>query len=69
MNDYLSLGYRLYYWRTATQHEVDFVLYGPKGLIAIEVKRSSRVVGPKQLGGIKAFLREYQGAKTFVLYG
>jgi len=68
INDYLNLGYRLYYWMTAAKQEVDFILYGPRGLIAIEVKRTQRV-GLKQLGGIKAFLKEYPGAKTFILYG
>ena len=35
VNDLLRLGYDLYYWRTANGQEVDFVLYGEKGLIAI----------------------------------
>lgn len=68
MNHYLNLGYQLFYWRTATGQEVDFVLYGPKGLIAIEVKRTARV-SAKHLRGMKAFLREYPTAKAFVLFG
>jgi len=33
----------LYYWRTKSGAEVDFVIYGPNGFTAIEVKSSSRV--------------------------
>jgi predicted AAA+ superfamily ATPase len=38
VNDYLECGYQLYFWRTKNGLEVDFILYGPEGLIAIEVK-------------------------------
>lgn len=68
INDYLNLGYQLFYWRTVTGQEVDFVLYGPRGLIGIEVKRNAKI-GGKQLSGVKMFLKEYPNAKAFVLFG
>ena len=33
INDYLGADYQLYFWRTKNGLEVDFILYGPKGLI------------------------------------
>ena len=47
-NTLLNLGYTLYYWRTSNNIEVDFVLYGPKGLHAFEIKRTGKVNNPNQ---------------------
>ncbi|MEZ4753597.1 MAG: DUF4143 domain-containing protein [Bdellovibrionota bacterium] len=41
LNEYYDFGYNLYHWKTRSQEEVDFVLYGEKGLIAIEVNRTA----------------------------
>ena len=68
LNDYLDLGYSLFYWRTSSQLEVDFVLYGKKGLIAFEIKRSASI-GDKDLKGLKAFASDYPEAKLFLFYG
>lgn len=68
INDYLYLGYEIYYWRTSSQLDVDFVLYGPKGLIACEVKRSDRI-GSKDLAGLKAFGSDYPEATLYMFYG
>ncbi|MBS0358785.1 MAG: ATP-binding protein, partial [Proteobacteria bacterium] len=38
INDYYDLEYQLYYWRTKTGLEVDFIIYGPHGLYAFEIK-------------------------------
>lgn len=64
----LGLDYDLYYWRTAGGREVDFVLYGPRGIVAIEVKRKARLSG-HDLRGLRGFLDDYPMAKAFVLYG
>ena len=56
----------LSFWRTQTQLEVDFVVYGPKGFWAIEVKRSSNL-GPDDIKGLKAFQEEYPEATCFVV--
>jgi predicted AAA+ superfamily ATPase len=68
INDCLRLGYELYYWHTASQVEVDFVLYGSKGLKAFEVKRTSRI-NENMLRGLKAFLKDYPSAKAYLIYG
>lgn len=68
VNDYLNLDYELFFWRTPTQKEVDFILYGSRGLLAIEVKRSGNVK-PRDLKGLKSFLSDYPEAKPYLLYG
>ena len=67
-NTLLNLGYTLYYWRTSNNVEVDFVLYGPKGLHAFEVKRTGKV-RPEMLKGLKAFQQDYPVANTYFVYG
>lgn len=67
LNDYYNLGYTIYFWRTYSGEEVDFVLYGPKGLHAFEIKRST-VVSQKSLRGLKAFSQDYPEAKLHFVY-
>lgn len=68
INDYLNLGYRIYYWRTANNIEVDFVLYGRRGIKAFEIKRTANVSG-QMLKGIKMFLKDYPQAEAYFFYG
>ncbi|HSX25962.1 MAG TPA: ATP-binding protein [Chlamydiales bacterium] len=68
VNDYERLNFELYFWRTVDQQEVDFILYGPKSLVAIEVK-SSKIVHPSDLRGLQLFKEEYPIAKLFLFYG
>jgi len=56
------------FWRTRSGLEVDFIIYGPKGFWAIEVKRNSHL-SPTDVRGIKAFQDEYPEAKCCILYG
>lgn len=67
VNDYLGLGYRLHYWRTATGDEVDFVLYGERGLVAIEVKATSRA-RTDDLRGLRRFRGDYPQARAILVY-
>jgi predicted AAA+ superfamily ATPase len=67
LNDYLDLNYEIFYWRTSNL-EVDFVLYGENGLLAVEVKRASRVSN-EALRGLKAFKSEYPQARCVLAYG
>jgi len=67
VNDYCGLGYGIHYWRTATGDEVDFVLYGERGLVAIEVKRSARIRND-DLRGLRTFLADYPKAKAILTY-
>ncbi|HRT63144.1 MAG TPA: DUF4143 domain-containing protein [Syntrophales bacterium] len=57
----------LYYWRTRSGVEVDFVVYGPEGLWAIEVKSSLKITSG-DLRGLLAFRDEYPDSKTFIIY-
>jgi predicted AAA+ superfamily ATPase len=66
--DYHDFDYQLHCWRTATDLEVDFVLYGERGLLAFEVKRTSRV-GVQDLRALAAFRRDYPMAKAWLVYG
>jgi uncharacterized protein len=68
INDSLQFGYQLSFWRTRTGQEVDFVLYGENGLIAIEVKRSSHY-REQDLAGLRAFADDYPMARRFLFYG
>lgn len=68
INSYFEFDYGIYFWRTVDQLEVDFVLYGPKGIIGIEVKRSQKI-HPNDLKGLKAFQQDYPMAKLYLFYG
>lgn len=68
INHYLNFGYQIFYWKTTTNLEVDFVLYGEKGILAFEIKREERL-RPESLRGLKAFLEEYPQAKAYLVYG
>lgn len=67
-NDNLKLGYELFYWHTRDHKEVDFVLYGERGLLAIEVKRAGRF-RDGDLAPLHAFKRDYPMARCLLLYG
>jgi hypothetical protein len=67
VHDAFELGYELHYWRTGNDLEVDFVLYGERGLLAIEVKRSARV-RDEDLAGLLAFREDYPMARAFYVH-
>lgn len=60
-------GGNLFYWRTRAGSEVDFVVYGPAGFWAIEVKSTGRV-RPQDLKSLSAFSEEYPEAVPVLLY-
>lgn len=68
LNEYLNLKYEFYCWKVQKGPDVDLVLYGPRGLIAIEVKRSDRLRGG-ELDGLQLFKKDYPMAKTFFVSG
>ena len=68
VNDALGLEYEIFYWRTSDGTEVDFVLYGPRGMLALEVKRSSRYTR-SDLTGLRALKADYPMAQCYLLYG
>ena len=68
VNDYYKLKYTIYYWKTTTDIEVDFVLYGPRGIKVFEIKLSKRVK-PKDLKGLRTFKKDYPDSDLFFVYG
>lgn len=58
---------KIYYWRTRSGGEVDFVVYGEAGFWAIEVKNTTRV-RPEGLGGLKSFAEDYPECEPLLLY-
>lgn len=68
INDYLSLDYEFFYWRTQNQIEVDFIAYGQRGIYAFEIKRRN-TIKPGDLKGLLTFKSDYPMAKCFILYG
>ncbi len=58
----------LFFWRTKSGVEVDFIVYGQDTFLAMEVK-SSRRVSSKDVRPLKAFLEDYPEARACLLYG
>lgn len=58
---------KIYYWRTRSGGEVDFVVYGEAGFWAIEVKNTTRV-RPENLGSLKSFAEDYPECEPLLLY-
>jgi predicted AAA+ superfamily ATPase len=67
LNDAFDLGYELHYWRTGNGLEVDFVLYGERGLVAFEVKRSERL-RDEDLESLLAFRADYPMARAYFVH-
>lgn len=67
INDYSRLGYDIFYWRTRSQLEIDFVLYGEKGLLAFEIKNTTRL-SAKDFKALKVFKEDYPIATCFMIY-
>jgi len=68
INNYYGMGYKIYYWRTSNNLEVDFVLYGERGLKAFEIKRRGKI-SSSELRSLKAFLKDYPTSKAYFIYG
>jgi predicted AAA+ superfamily ATPase len=66
-NDYSSEKHQLSFWRTRAGLEVDFIVYGPQGFWAIEVKNSNKI-HPADLKSLEAFAEDYPMARTLLLY-
>jgi predicted AAA+ superfamily ATPase len=66
-NDYSGQPCTIYFWRTRSGTEVDFVLYGEKEFVGIEVKNSDRI-RPGDLTGLQTFGEDYPEASRYFLY-
>ena len=58
---------KLYFWRTKSGNEVDFVIYGQDTFCAIETKNTTKIY-PKMLNGLLAFKNDYPEAEACLLY-
>lgn len=65
--DYLKFDQKVYYWRTASGVEVDFVLYGQHALLAFEIKHAKQII-PKMLRGLQHFKQDYPMAQLYIFY-
>lgn len=65
--DYSGGRHTLSFWRTKAGTEVGFVVYGPGGFWALEVKHSA-TIRPADLRGLKAFRDDYPEAVLRLLY-
>ena len=65
--DYKNLHTKLYYWRTSSGTEVDFIFYGNQGILAFEIKHT-KTITPKMLNGLKQFKIDYPIAKLYIIY-
>lgn len=65
--DYTDGDHNLTFWRTRSGVEVDFIVHGPLGLWATQVK-NSRTISLDDLRHLKIFLQDYPEAKAIFLY-
>lgn len=65
--DYSGRGHELYYWRTKSGSEVDFVVYGDGCFAAIEVKNSDKV-DRTDLRALRSFAEDFPEARRILLY-
>lgn len=57
----------LYFWRTRSGAEVDFIIYGPNTFCALEVK-NGKTIAPHDLKGLKEFQKDYPEAILILIY-
>lgn len=66
-SDFTLEDTKLFYWRSLAGNEVDFVLYGGKTFVAVEVK-NTKVVRPTDYNGLVSFGDDYPEASLVLLY-
>lgn len=66
-NAYRNDRNSLYYWKTRSGVEVDFVLYGEDGLWAFEVKNTAKVYS-EYLRGLHSFKEDYPESNVIFIY-
>lgn len=63
-----ALELDIFFYRSQDKKEVDFVLYGPDGFFAIEVKKTANF-RTSDIADLKAFGQDYPQAKLLYFYG
>lgn len=64
---YSSSDARLFFWRTRSGVEIDFIVYGDRTFFAIEVK-NARAIRSKDLRPLRTFIGDYPEAEALMLY-
>jgi len=64
---YTEEPHELFFWRTRSGVEVDFVLYGPSEFVALEVKNAARIHA-RDLAALKVFRQDYPPSRQVLLY-
>lgn len=64
---YGTKAYDLYFWRTRSGVEVDFVVYGEDGFWAVEVKNARRI-RPEDVRSLRAFGEDFPESRRLLLY-
>lgn len=65
--DYSEKEGQLYFWRTKSGLEVDFIIYGEIGFFAIEVKNSQKIRN-EDLRALQEFNKDYESCKLILIY-
>jgi len=60
-------NYQFCFWRTRSGLEVDFIIFGPGGFWAIEVKNSAKI-HPQDLRGLSEFKKDYPECTPILLH-
>jgi len=66
-NAYTGVKNNIYYWRTRSGTEVDFIVYGHDVFWAIEVKNTARIRN-EDLTSLRSFKEEYPESSPYFLY-
>lgn len=67
-NEYQNWKFDFFSWQVQKGHDVDFLMYGEKGLYAFEIKRAARI-REGDLDGLKLFKETYRMANCYFIYG
>ncbi len=65
--DYTTQKHDLHFWRTRSGVEVDFVVFGPLGFWALEVK-NTHTIRSEDVTALVEFQRDYPESKALLLY-
>lgn len=65
--DYNNLSAKVYYWRTISGIEVDFIVYGDDILAAFEIKHTKSIT-PSLTKGLKQFKKDYPMCQSYLIY-
>lgn len=68
LNHSLQTNFEFFYWRTRKHEEVDLILYGESGFLAIEFKSSS-FLRESDFKNLKLFAEDYPKATGYIVYG